>query len=545
MFKKTSNCIIWIWNISEGFRIRILISSVIGALTTFTSLFFVWTCKRLVDIATGHYEGDLSTCILLMCVCIAVQLSFSAVVRRFNGRNAICLRNKMQYAFFRHLMTSEWSGKDIFHSADVVSRLIGDVRIVSDFTSLVLPSMFMTIMQLTSAFIFMLLLDARLAWIILLIMPVALLASRKFFERTRKLTKEIRAEESHLQGFVQENIQNRILISSFRRISDVMNRLSLEQKQLYAQTMERIDLSILSRSVVRSGFAVGYALAFIWGIMGLHEGSVTFGMITAFLQLVIQIQKPAVEMGRSASMFVNALASVERLEEINNLPVEEDGQIELIGDVGIRLKSVSFSYPKESRLVIKEMTYDFKPGSFTVIVGETGVGKSTLVRLILSILFPQSGTITLYTDEVEVPVSPAKRCNLIYIPQGNTLMSGTVRENLLLGNTGATDGELREALYTAHAEFVYELPGGVDTMCGEKGNGLSEGQAQRIAIARGVLCKGSILLLDEPSSSLDSETERVLLSRLTTRLVNKTIIMVTHHQLDIERKVGVLRLVRK
>lgn len=213
------------------------------------------------------------------------------------------------------------------------------------------------------------------------------------------------------------------------------------------------------------------------------------------------------------------------------MPLEEQGEpVILGGKAGVRVENVTFTYPGGRRKVLEHFTYDFKPGSLTAVLGETGSGKSTLVRLILALLQPDGGNITLYDKTRPVPVSPLTRGNFVYVPQGNTLVSGTLRDNLLLGNPEATDGQMREALHTAAADFVRELPQGLDTPCGEMGTGISEGQAQRIAIARGLLRPGNIVLLDEPTSSLDSDTERTLLERLSHTIQGKTLIIITHQE---------------
>ena len=235
-------------------------------------------------------------------------------------------------------------------------------------------------------------------------------------------------------------------------------------------------------------------------------------------------------MSRQFSTAVHTVTSVDRLCELE-LPQEQRGEpVKLEGKVGVRLNEVDFTYPDGTRKTIDAFSHDFKPGSFTAVVGETGIGKSTLIRLMLSLLSPDKGTLTFYNAEQEVEISPRTRCNIVYVPQGNTLISGTIRDNLQMGKPDATEQEMREALYTAVAEFVHELLDGLDTVCGEKGAGLSEGQAQRVAIARALLRPGGVILLDEPTSALDGQTEQLLLQRIRTRLEGRTLIMVTHNQ---------------
>jgi ABC-type multidrug transport system fused ATPase/permease subunit len=209
---------------------------------------------------------------------------------------------------------------------------------------------------------------------------------------------------------------------------------------------------------------------------------------------------------------------------------EERGDvIEVPGLLGLRITDVSYTYPGNEGPTINHLSCDFRPGVSTAIVGETGSGKSTLIRLMMSLLQPDSGHVTLYNDKQEYEMNPSLRCNFRFVPQGNSLMSGTVRDNLLLGNADATEDEMREALRLAAADFVFERPEGLDTPCSEQGSGLSEGQAQRIAIARALLQKGAIILMDEACSSVDSLTERRILENLSKGIQDKTIIWVTHH----------------
>jgi ABC-type multidrug transport system fused ATPase/permease subunit len=303
---------------------------------------------------------------------------------------------------------------------------------------------------------------------------------------------------------------------------------------IYKRVMDKTVYNIYTRGFIQFGFSAGYAAAFLWGVFGIMNGSATFGMMTAFLQLVGQIQRPIMNLSNQISPLINSITSAERLDEIDTLPSEDKGpQVRLGSNVGVCFKGVTYAYPDSERTILDGFSYDFKPGTTTALTGQTGIGKSTVMRLILALLNPDKGKITMYDGERTVEASPSSRCNVVYVPQGNTLMSGTVRDNLLLGNPSATDEHLKAALYNAVAEFVYDLPDGLDTYCGEKGAGLSEGQAQRICIARSLLKEGSVLLLDEPTSALDPQTEEELIVRLKRSMSGRTVIVVTHRDLTL------------
>jgi ABC-type multidrug transport system fused ATPase/permease subunit len=279
--------------------------------------------------------------------------------------------------------------------------------------------------------------------------------------------------------------------------------------------------TVITRLIIGCVFGLGYLMAFVWGGIGLRNGTITFGVMTSFLQLVGMIQHPILQLLNMVPGVIHATASIDRLEELAQAdgPAVSPGSetnVQTHCAPGIRFRDVSFRYAKGDREILSHFTHEFTAGSKTAIMGETGIGKTTLFRIVLGFIKPTSG-------ETEVGGE------LCFVPQGNTLMSGTIRYNLLLAKPDATEEELREALHTACADFVLDLPNGLDTELGERGSGLSEGQAQRIAIARGLLHGGDILLLDEISSSLDEDTERELYQRLFTKHPDKTILFITHH----------------
>lgn len=521
----------WVWDASSGYRKLILLSMLCGMFRMAVSLAFVWLCKYVIDVATHQTAGSLSHGICLMVGCILLQLSLSAVSSRLYASTDVSLSNRMRSGLLTHLLKSRWNGRELFHSGDMLNRMEGDVSVVVRMMVGLFPSVGIVLSQLVGAAAFLLILDRRMAVVVLLIMPVALVFSKLYMMKMRKITREIRETDSRVQSHMQENLQHRTLIAALERTPMILNTMGSLQLGLKRLVMQRNSYSVFSSVLVQAGFAFGYVVAFSWGVYGLNKGTVTFGMLTAFMQLVVQVQRPVVDLSKMVPSFINGLTSVERLNELYSLPLEEQGApVQLAGPVGIRLEHVTFRYPGSEREVLHDFSHDFAPGSLTAVLGETGSGKSTLLRLLLALLQPAEGRILLYAGREERTASPLTRGNFIYVPQGNTLVSGSLRHNLQLGNPEATDEQMYAALHTAAADFVADLSEGLDTPCGEKGEGLSEGQAQRIAIARGLLRSGSIILLDEPTSALDAETTRLLLQRLTEKVGSKTLILITHQE---------------
>ena len=528
---RMKDSIIWLWKSARGWRRAILLDAFAGCVRVCATLAFIWSSKALIDIATGSGKGSGPVLAGVMAGCMVLQLLLSNFRVKISARNEIGLRNSLKHKIFSHIMESRWTGRNFLHTGDVMNRIEEDVASVSSMICLSIPSALVTAFQLCGALWILAGMDWKLAAILFAIMPVAVLLSKGFVRKMRGLTSDIRRSDSLVQSHIQENIQHRTLISALEYTSRSTDELNSLQEGLQKKILDRTDYSIFSRTMVQAGFSGGYLFVMLRGIKGLAAGTVSFGEMAAFLQLVSMVQRPVVDLSRQIPAFARTLSSVERLCELTGMPLEEQGEpIRLNGVPGIRFSNVTFSYPDGCEPVLKNFTYDFRPGSITSVTGETGAGKSTMVRLALALLSPDEGSVTIYDAEKEAAASPLTRCNITYVPQGNSLISGTIRENLLLGNPNADEAEMKEALHNAAADFIQELPLGLDTVCGESGTGLSEGQAQRIAIARGLLRGGRIMLLDEPASALDNATEAILMERLKEGAAGRTIIMITHRE---------------
>lgn len=509
---------------------------------------FVYVSKKLVDVAVAVFEGrdlmnGLTLWASLMVGIVVFRIGLNALRTYLQTTTEIKLKNSLRRRIFDILLHLQSNGGTRHHSGDMLNRMQEDVRMVSSVLAGAIPNLLGTALQFVAAFAFLVCLDMRLALLIVIVVPVGILIGKYITGRIRNLTLDIRKSDSQVQAHLQESLQHITLLQSLEHTDSSASTLDGLQGNLYGNELRRTRFSVISRICMSLALQAGHVIAFLWGVAGISTGTVTYGMMTAFLQLVGQIQRPLVEMSSQIPSIIHATASVDRIMELEALPQESVSEAHsLAGIVGIRFENVSFAYHESSNMVLDGFSYDFKPGSRTSIVGPTGVGKSTMIRIMLSLLKPVKGNVMLYSASEQVEVSPATRCNLVYVPQGNSLFSGTIRDNLLMGNPEATEEQMSYALHTAAADFVFDLPGGLDTQCFESGAGLSEGQAQRIAIARALLRPGSILLLDEFSSALDAETENVLLERLTSSLPDHTMIFITHREKIIDYCDSVIRL---
>ena len=534
------NYVAWLWRGTCGFRVNIATRVLLGTGRVALGLLMIWLSKRFIDetIRTGSSD-DVVRMILLLVSTVVGVIILRLVYYYMTNAATVKKSNALRLFYFETLFRRQLFDGHELHSGDVTSRLSKDIENISNSEMDTIPQMAVTCIQLVGAFMLMRWFDARLAWALLLITPVMVVIGKLISRRLRKMTLAIRESESKIQMQVQEGVEFNAVLRSLESENWVTKHLNFKQDKLEHEVLRRTRFTAVARFAIGSAFGLGYLLAFVWGGLGLRNGTITFGVMTSFLQLVGQIQHPILTLLGMVPQLVHSTASIDRLEELeagcgNREHVPD---VVLDGPLGVSLENVRFAYANGDHEIVADFSHDFKPASKTAIMGETGKGKTTLFRLLLGFVEPASGKMQIYSgrkisqDDVDgenVAISEATRPNFVYVPQGNTLMNGSIRDNLLLANPDASESEMKNALHVACADFVLDLAGGIDFELGERARGLSEGQAQRIAIARGLLRPGNILLFDEISSSLDEGTETELYKRLFASFPEKTMIFVTH-----------------
>lgn len=533
----------WLWRNSKGARKQAAINTAIGLVDVVCQLLWVLACKHAIDIATGDARGSLTTTGIIIAVLMFAEIFSRGVSRWIHSVVGNKVRNRMRLKIFSRLLRGDWMRLQKHHTGDLTNRLEGDVNSITALITESIPATFVVLVQLIASFILLFCLSPMLAVAITIILPICLLVSKFYIDRMRKLNREVRDSDSKIQSVLQESLQHKELIKALEQNNSTENQLKELQGQLQEQVTRRTKFSISAFTLIQLGFAAGYLVAFLWGVDSLRDGVITFGTMSAYLQLVGLIQRPTMDLSKFIPGIVSSLTAADRLCELEDIPLEKQGEtIMLEGTAGVRFKGVSFQYTETSRMILDNFSFDFSPNSSTAIVGETGAGKTTLIRLLVALINPKSGSIELYNYNECRTSSTLTRRNFVYIPQGNSLVSGTIRENLLMGDPDATEEQMKRALYIACADYVYDLPRGIDNEVTERGGGLSEGQAQRIAVARSILRPGSILILDEVTSALDEETEQEMLRRLTQSQIGKTLIFVTHRPAIIRYCNQVLRI---
>jgi len=512
--------------VTKGHRGWLTTYAMLKFVSVVLSLCFVYFSKRIVDIATTHASEQLFLMAFLIIGSVLLGIGFDQCASWISERVKIKMIAHLQTLLARIQMEAAWDVVKHRRTGDLQVRITSDVVEVAQMLSGTFPSFCVTGFRLLASLLFLWVMDPVLAVLVLAISPL-LLFSKLYYRKMRALSKSVKQAESFSGTVLQENLKHRLLIRGLDLIN-VRNSLFIRiQNRVCRLKINRLRFSSQSQVMLKLAYNGSYLLAFLWGVYRLYIGQISFGTLTAFLQLVGHIQMPVITTIAFVPVAIRSLAATERLMELYGDKHEaKQKNLALKSLLCLRLDHLSFNYGGPS--VITNLTARIYPGIPTAVVGATGKGKTTLIHLILGLIVPCKGSVSLESGGKDYYVSGDTRCNFSYVPQGNTLFGGSIRQNLTIVRPGASDEQLKYALHVACADFVYLLPEGLDTILGESGQGLSEGQAQRVTIARAVLRDAPVWLLDEATSALDITTTMRVLYNLLQAGRTKILIFVTH-----------------
>lgn len=519
----------WIWQTAKP-QLPLLVLLIVGnALSSVCAVSVALFSKQIVDAAqNGDFTALLRAGAVLLCVVllqIGLRILDNSLAVRVSGRLETACKRRL----FSAILQKEYSAVTAYHSGELMTRLTSDITVVTDNATVLLPTAISMLTRLVLAFAVIASLDMRFALLILAAGAVLFASSRAFRGKIKKLHKTVQASDGRLRAFLQESIESLLAVQVFGVQSKVMREADVRQTDNFDAKIRRNRWSIAANAGFLALFSFGTLLTLLWCGWKLAAGTITFGTLTALLQLVNQVQTPLTNLSGLMPKYYSMLSSAERLMEIEALPDETHTHTEsapVRNFESARFRGVSFAYGQNE--VFTDADFEIRKNDFVVISGISGIGKSTLFKLLLGVLTPAGGEITVTAGGHTYPADKNTRGLFAYVPQGNLLFSGTVRDNIRFIKEDATDEEVLRAAQIACADtFLDELPEGLDTPLGEGGRGLSEGQMQRIAVARAILTDAPVLLLDEATSALDEETEARLLQNIRA-LENKTCLIISH-----------------
>lgn len=519
----------WLWQYSRPYLGKILLVMVFGLLETIASLLMVQISKEIIDHATfgNAFVRLMVVYVLLMLGMQAVTVISSLVSTMLTERFSFGIRKQI----YEKIIHSHWMDVKKYHTGDLMTRLTSDAGNVADGIIGTIPSIIQLAVELLLVFFTLFYYSPMLAMFALLVAPVAALSSWWLGKKLRKLQVKVQESEAAYRSFLQESLANLLIVKAFANEDYSTERLTQLREERFHWVYRRTKMGVASSTVMSLAFQTGYIVAFCYGAIQISRKMITYGTMSVFLTLVNRVQAPVMGLAQQIPKVVSILASAGRIMELQQIPLEmkTDTQIPS-ARIGVEIKDMTFGYTDET--VLENVNLRIEPGEFVAIIGESGIGKTTLIRIIMSFMSNIRGSVTFFNEKGnQERANAATRKFISYVPQGNTLFSGTVRENIRMGKLDATEEEMYEALKLASGyEFVMGLPKGIDTVIGERGHGLSEGQAQRIAIARAFLRKAPFLILDEATSALDEKTELEVLQGLKELSPRPTCLIITHRK---------------
>ena len=507
--------------------------SLLSAVISGSFILLALVSRQILDAVTGELQDRLLFYTGELILIILLQAGLNILHANLRIRVMTKLEMNLRQKIFSLLLKKQYAKVKHIHSGEIINRFTSDIEIIVTGIISLVPQLVSMLTRLVGGMAVLFAVDVKFTCVIFLIGLLVLLCGRLYSGKFRYLHKEVQRTSGKVRSFLQECVENMAVIKSFVNESFVMRHLMEYQQENYQVRKKRTSVSNMANTAVYVVFSGGYYAALVWGAVQIAAGSMTFGTVTALLQILDQIKTPFRSMSGLLPQYYSMIASTERLMELEELPDEEIPAV--AEDTGklyhtmrsIHMEAGTFSY-EEGETVFQDASFTIEKGTSAAVIGLSGAGKSTLLKLLLSLEKLQSGSLCLETTQGKKEIHAGMRGLFSYVPQGNLILSGTVRENILFGKTDVPEADMEKAAEIACiAEDIREMPKGYDTLMGERGTGLSEGQVQRIAIARALLDKAPILLLDECTSALDTDTEKRLLANLK-KLEEKTIICVSH-----------------
>lgn len=526
----------WIFSYSRKYTKVIICYTIIGIISSTLGLVSSVASKYMIDIITGYQFEKLWLVAVIMVSSMVVSLLFTSLVNRYSTKLSIYVNNDMQADIFDRIIDADWLSISQFENGDILNRFNNDVNTVASNAVSWLPNLIIYVYSIAATLVVILYYDATMALIALLSAPILLLSGRYLMRKNSEYRRKVLEVNSKLMNYEVETFYNFDTIKSFGVMEHYSKGLRGWQER-FKQTNLAYNLFTIKTNIGMSVLSAGVSfLAFGYCLFRLWTGDILYGTMTLFLEQRSKLSNQFSNLVRIIPGMLNSAVSARRIRELVELPrevhmPEQSERMRQAAQHGftVQLEHVNFAYIQEHR-VLTDSNFIASPGEIVALVGPSGEGKTTMLRMILGLLHPNQGTAQLVTQDGEtVPIHADTRRYFSYVPQGNTLMSGTIADNLRVVKEDATEEEIKQALETACAwEFVQKMPDGIHSLLGTRGRGVSEGQAQRISIARAVLRDAPILLLDEATSALDVATERQVLRNIMHRHPNKTCIVTTH-----------------